>query len=66
MDPVERFILMGILTVYRAVQALLGAAVVAVAFELHWVLGLIAGYAALLVVSSLLATRHQRFPSPEP
>lgn len=66
MDPIERFILLGIVTVYRCVQALIGLAVVAVAFELHWAIGLIASYVALLVVSSLLATRRQRFPSPEP
>jgi hypothetical protein len=66
MDPVERFILMGIVAVYRGVQALIGAVVIALAFELHWVLGLIASYAGLLIVSALLATRRQRFPSPEP
>lgn len=66
MDPVERWILMGIIAAYRTVQAVIGLAVVTVAFFLHWVLGLIAAYAFALAVSALLETRRQRFPSPEP
>jgi hypothetical protein len=65
MDPVERLILFGIVAVYRGVQALMCAVVIALAFEFHWVLGLIASYAGLLAVSALFATRRQRFPSPE-